>query len=182
MRLFVAINIPDNIRNEIKNIQKSLDFPELKIVEPKNLHITIKFLGEVGESLKDKIIEVLRGIKFQKFEIGLSNIGVFPNEKYIKVIWIGCQSSELVEFTKRVDMSLSKLGFELEKDYVPHLTLARVKKKPDEKLFKELNKIEGKFVGNFIVNDFLLKKSTLTRSGPIYEDIERFELDKSGEK
>ncbi len=171
MRLFVAINIPDNIRNEIKNIQKSLDFPELKIVEPKNLHITIKFLGEVGESLKDKIIEVLRGIKFQKFEIGLSNIGVFPNEKYIKVIWIGCQSSELVEFTKRVDMSLSKLGFELEKDYVPHLTLARVKKKPPSILHSFLEKYKTVEIDNFLVEKIVLKKSTLTPKGPIYEDI-----------
>lgn len=134
----------------------------------------MKFLGEVQPDKVEPIKEDLKKIKFKEFSVYLDSVGVFPSESYIRVIWIGLEPEEpVLELQKCVDEDLKKI-FKKEKNFKPHLTLARVKYIDDKKSFIEKLKkikIENK---KFDVKNFKLIKSTLTPEGPAYEDLEIF--------
>ena len=177
MRLFIAIEIPEEIKEYIVKIQKNIDATTNKIrfVNPNQIHLTLKFLGEVQPNNLEDIKNNLKKITLKPFSVVLDKIGVFPSENYIRVIWIGLKPEEpVLELQRNIDEELKKL-FKKEKDYKPHLTLARVKYIEDKKEFVEKLKninIENKKID---VNKFKLVKSTLTPKGPIYEDLEVFE-------
>lgn len=175
MRCFISIDIPEDIKDEIVEIQKDLEEQNLfsgKLTEKENLHLTLKFLGELDEQGVKRVRKKLGEIKFKKFKSGLENLGVFtPN--LIKIIWItlaGCG-----ELQKEIDEKLSSL-FGKEERFMSHLTIARVKSVKDkEKFISELGKIDYE-KKEFCVSEFKLKKSTLTEKGPVYEDIEVYNL------
>lgn len=176
MRLFIAIELPEEIKAELKEIQAKIDknLAKLRIVDPEKIHLTLKFLGEVEDSKIEKIKEKLKEIEFEPFELKIKDIGVFPSEKYIRVVWVGLEPEDKVAgLQQKIDNSLLQM-FKKEKDFKAHLTLARVKfVKEKEKFAESLKKIkvEEKF---FKVNSFKLIKSTLTPEGPVYEDLEEF--------
>ncbi|MFQ5892069.1 MAG: RNA 2',3'-cyclic phosphodiesterase, partial [Candidatus Methanofastidiosia archaeon] len=116
MRCFVAVEIEDELKDRILKIQNELKFEKMKIVEPQNLHITLKFLGEIDEEKTEKILEVLRNIskEFSPFRANLKKLGVFKNLNYVRVLWIGIDS-KMEELQKRIDERLSLLGFKREK-------------------------------------------------------------------
>ena len=104
----------------------------------------------------------------------LDKIGVFPNESYIRVIWIGLNpENEILELQKNIDENLKTL-FKKEKDFKPHLTLARVKYIENKEDF--INKLKNINIENkkIEINNFKLIKSTLTPNGPVYEELEVF--------
>jgi len=130
-RGFIAIDIEISpklieLTNNIKNTGANL-----KLVESENIHITIKVLADTEEKLIDEIEKIIiKSIKnISSFSIKLQGTGVFPNENYIKVIWVGIKNTEkVVIISKKIDEELSKLGFKREKrGFSPHLTIARVK-------------------------------------------------------
>ena len=175
MRLFIAVDF-----NELKDY-----FVELQTLLPKNaklslvktFHITLKFLGEVQPDKVEKIIEILKNIKFQPFAVFLDSIGIFPTENYIRVVWVGINPEEKVlELQKNIDDTLKPL-FKKEKGFKAHITLARVKYPEDKKQFLEQLKkikIENKKIE---IKDFRLIKSTLSPKGAVYEDLEIFNLE-----
>lgn len=169
MRLFIAIDL-DN-EDYFKDIQKQIDSENAKINLTKAYHLTLKFLGEVGEDNISKIKEELNKVSFENFKIRTTKIGVFPNANFVRVIWIGMEpENEIIELKNKVDDCLSDL-FRKEKDFKPHLTLARVKfVKDKDKFIENLKriKIEEK---EFNVSNIKLIKSTLTPDGPVYEDL-----------
>ena len=129
MRLFIAIEIPEEIKEHISKIQEKMDTAKNKIrfVNKDNIHLTLKFLGEVQPNKVDDIKNNLKKITFKPFSAVLDNIGVFPSESYIKVIWIGLKPEEpILELQKTIDEALKKM-FKKEKNFKPHLTVARVK-------------------------------------------------------
>ncbi|MCK4429006.1 MAG: RNA 2',3'-cyclic phosphodiesterase, partial [Candidatus Aenigmarchaeota archaeon] len=83
MRCFIAINIPEEIKSKIAEATKNLTDSGLKKVEMKNLHLTLKFIGDVEEKKADEIKQILNKINFNKFDISLKNFGFFPNETFI---------------------------------------------------------------------------------------------------
>jgi len=103
----------------------------VKLVEPENVHITLKFLGDTDESHMDEIDKIIKDTvkKIDPFNIQLKGAGVFPNQNYIKVIWIGIKQGEPIGvIASKIDEQLSKIGFKKEKrGFSPHLTIARVK-------------------------------------------------------
>ena len=175
MRLFIAIDF-NELKDYFAELQKLLP-KNAKLSLVKSFHITIKFLGEVQPDKADKIIEILKNIKFQQFAVFLDSVGIFPTENYIRVVWMGIKPEEnVLELQRNVDESLKSM-FNKEKDFKAHITLARVKYPEDKKLFlEELKKIkiENKKIE---IKDFRLIKSTLTPEGPIYEDLEIFNLE-----
>ena len=177
MRLFIAIEISEEMKEYIVKIQKNIDatINKIKFVNPNQIHLTLKFLGEVQPNNLEEIKNNLKKITLKPFSVVLDKIGVFPSESYIRVIWIGLKPEEpILELQRNIDEELKKL-FKKEKDYKPHLTLARVKFINNKKEFIEKIKnisIENKKI---YVNKFKLIKSTLTQKGPIYEDLEVFE-------
>lgn len=173
MRVFISIDIPDNVKEEILRIQKKLPEFSGKLTEEENLHLTLKFLGEIDEKQVKEIKDKLSEIKLERFYARLGEVGVF-NKKFIKIIWIKLDNCEKLQ--KEIDSKLSDL-FPKEKRFMSHLTIARVKNIKDKKKFiSEIEKIKINKI-NFLVSEFKLKKSTLTQDGPVYEDILEVELD-----
>jgi RNA 2',3'-cyclic 3'-phosphodiesterase len=172
MRCFISVDITDNVKKEIEKVQEQL--PEFlgKKIEYENLHLTLKFLGEVDEKKINEVKKRLSSLKFEKFEAKLDLIGIF-SEDFVRIIWLHLTDCEKLQ--KQIDEKLKNL-FKLESRFMSHLTLARVKSINDKKLFlKQLKEIKIPEL-KFSVNKFSLKKSVLTSSGPVYETLEEYNL------
>ncbi|AJF62383.1 MAG: 2'-5' RNA ligase [archaeon GW2011_AR20] len=177
MRTFIAIFLPKEILDYLYEVENKLkkELPaKINWVAKENLHFTLKFLGQVDEKNINSIKERLNRIKFGSFKIDLDKIGVFPNEEFIRVIWIGLKSKELGDLQRLIDYELLDL-FSKEQDFISHLTLGRIKNIQDKEKFKKALqiKIEDK---EFEINEFCLVKSELHKEGPSYEILERFKL------
>ncbi|MCX8146867.1 MAG: RNA 2',3'-cyclic phosphodiesterase [Candidatus Woesearchaeota archaeon] len=174
MRLFIAISISKEAEEELKRLQNELRYAKLNLV--KDFHLTLKFLGDVDNKKIDKIKERLKEIKSKKFSLELSDIGVFPSENYIRVVWVGLKpENKVVELQNAVESSLEDI-FEKDKNFKPHITIARVKAIENKKEFKSIIKnLKVKIVKSEITC-FKLIKSTLTPKGPVYEILEKFAL------
>ncbi|MDD5012138.1 MAG: RNA 2',3'-cyclic phosphodiesterase [Candidatus Nanoarchaeia archaeon] len=174
MRTFIAIDIPEKIKKEVLKIQEQLPPFEGKKTEFENLHLTLKFLGEVSDDKIEKVKEKLREIQFNPFETEIDSLGFFDNRKSNKyeqslIVWLHMKNCD--ELQKQVDSKLERL-FEKEKRFMSHLTIARVKSVENKKKFTEkLYKINIPKM-NFYVNNFILKESVLTSPGSIYKNIE----------
>ena len=172
MRTFISINISEEIRKEIKKIQDFL--PEFfgKKTELENLHLTLKFLGEVEEKTVEEIKEKLREIKIEKFKTEIDEIGIFsPN--FIRIVWLHMKDCDNLQ--KQIDNALKNL-FEPEKRFMSHLTIARIKGIKDKKRFlQDLEKIKIEKI-KFKVDKFYLMKSELTAEGPRYSVLEEYNL------
>lgn len=173
MRCFISIDLPNRIVEEIKQIQNKLPESIGKRTEPDNLHLTLKFLGEISEEKVKQVQEVLRKIKFKKFESEIDSIGVF-SEKVIRIAWLHLTTCDLLQ--KEIDKALQKLGFKSEQRFMGHLTIFRVKNVKNKKEFLErLQKIKIPKI-KFVVNNFKLKSSILKKECPVYEDVEVYNL------
>ncbi len=172
MRTFVAIDLPQEVIDELASVQKIL--PAARIALARDFHLTLKFLGELTPAKVDVVRDCLSRVRFKPFAASLSGIGVFPSESYIRVVWVGIEpEEEIVALQKQIDDALEK-EFPKEKGFEPHLTLARVKLIDDKERFKkQLQQVNVKSI-RFTVDSFKLKRSTLTREGAIYEDIAVF--------
>lgn len=172
MRVFVAVDLPQEAKDELALVQKQLSSAAAKMSLARDFHLTLKFLGEITPAKVDVVKRALSNVAFKKFTATVAGVGVFPSENYARVVWAGVEPEE--EFTglqKLIDDALEK-EFPKDKRFKPHLTLARVKFVSDKNaFFQQLRQIEVKSV-KFTVNSFKLKKSTLTREGAVYEDLE----------
>lgn len=170
MRLFVAIDIPKEISQELRELQRKFKgLAKIKMVS--SFHLTLKFLGDVEENKVDEIKKRLKEISFESFDLVLEDVGVFPNENNMKVIWVGALSKEVNDLQGKIEDKLSNL-FPRDERFQSHLTIGRVKfiKKLDE--FKE--KLKMKYSNSFKVENFKLIKSVLTKDGAKYTVLEVF--------
>ena len=171
MRLFVAIDLDQE--DYFKQIQGQL--PEVKATYPKVFHLTLKFLGEIDK--KEEIIKALENIKFNPFRLKTAEIGVFPSENYIKVVWLGLEeNNDLKKLQEDIEKALESFDFKKDHEFHPHITLARIKfiKQEEKKEFID-NLKQIKFAEKeFEVKEFKLIKPELTKQGPVYEDIKVF--------
>lgn len=177
MRCFLAIELPEEIREEIVRIQKQLPEAKFKLVEKENLHLTLKFLGELSDFQVNKVKEALTKVKFDGFKANLGTMGVFPSPSFVRVVWVSMEPIKKVkELHHLIDITLEKERFRRDKVFESHITLARVKGvKNKEEFIKKLREIKIKPL-EFSVESFVVKKSELTRKGPIYETIKEFKL------
>ena len=172
-RTFISIDLPKRVQREIKKLQDELPGFEGKRTDPENLHLTLKFLGEIDEEKIEEVKHRLKKVTFRKFESEVDEIGVF-SPKFIKIVWIHLSNCDKLQ--KLVDEKLEGL-FPKENRFMSHVTIARVKYLKNKNYFLgELDKIEIQAGLKFKVNNFELKKSTLTPDGPIYETLERYNL------
>lgn len=179
MRSFIAVDVSQELVTPITAIQSQITEGRIKFVEQENLHFTLKFLGEITEKKAEDVSENLRKIcsAFEPFSIFLKGTGVFPSLAYVKVIWIGVESEEFYTLSNLVDSGMAKLGFRQERNLVPHLTVGRVKAPGNKARFREqIEALKNVEVGEMTVQSVKLKKSELTRKGPIYTDIEDISL------
>ncbi|MBI2900018.1 MAG: RNA 2',3'-cyclic phosphodiesterase [Planctomycetes bacterium] len=184
MRAFLAIPIDDAVRDRIVETQKALQRADAGVrwVARENLHLTLKFLGDVAEPEISRLSERL-GLEAQRFpsmDLDLSGVGRFPPGGPPRVVWVGCRGdvSRLVGLAQAVERVATELGFPSEeRRFTPHLTIGRVKSpKNQERLLNALAARHDDVFGRARAEHFTLFRSTLTPDGPIYEQVVRFPL------
>ncbi len=161
MRCFIGAELPDSIKDLATSISKDIDG---KRVERENIHITIKFLGEVNDA--DKIVNKLSFLnEYPSFNVKIHGVGFFPSKDRPRVVWIGVISNDFVDLMKNVDDALYP-DFPKERSYVPHITIARVRKPIDTKKFDDIG-----FLGEVKIEKVTLFRSRLLPTGPVYSKI-----------
>jgi 2'-5' RNA ligase len=148
---------------------------DLKLVEPKNIHITVRFLGNITQPMVDKIFEEMKKVQFVPFNIKIRGTGAFPNLRYPRVLWAGITEGvdQLRNIFNQLEPRLRSLGFTPDpKGFSPHLTIARVKSGRNKaELAKFLNENANYEFGIVLAECLRLKKSDLTPKGPIYSTL-----------
>jgi len=169
MRLFLAVELGKDVKDELLRIRKEIEKTKLisaKYVEPENLHLTLKFFGELTRRQVDDIVEKLKEAKFEKFEAKLKNLGYF-SEEFIRVLWAGLECDKIKSLSQKIENLLGKN----EREFNCHITLARIKRISDKKKFKEFIKSFKVKRMVFLIDKIALKESILTEKGPIYSDV-----------
>lgn len=185
-RIFLAIDIPEKIKEQINNFNEKLKKLEINanFVEKENLHINLKFFGDTEEEKKEKIIETIKEVSenFNSFQLKAKDIGVFPNMNHIKVVWVGIEDKKdnLSNLQKELENEFEKIEIKKEnRNFVPHITLCRIKLgKNIEKIIKAIKENKDNEFGTFAVENISLIKSELLPKGPIYTIEKTFELKK----
>ncbi len=180
MRTFVAIELPRELTSQIDQLQAVLrkTGADVSWVKSQNVHITLKFLGEVKEEKIEDVYQVtelsVKGIR--KFQVNLQGLGGFPNLKRPRVIWIGVEKGKevLAELYPKVEEEFSKIGFPKEnRDFTPHLTIGRVKSlKNLDRLASEINKTSFQ-TEEFEIKEVVVMKSTLLPTGAVYTPLKK---------
>ena len=174
MRLFIAIEVPEHIQEVLLKAQEQIK-SSARLTLAKEFHLTLKFLGEVSDSKVEEIKLRLENVSFAQLNLTLHGIGVFPDALRPRVIWTGVQPQErIIELQKRIDAALSGM-FPAEKEYVPHLTLARVKKLENAQAFMAALKKRKIDSEQFSISFFSLIQSTLIPEGPVYTVLKKYE-------
>lgn len=178
LRTFIAVDI--NRHEVLSELGRAVDLlvetgADLKPVSVENMHITIRFIGEVPMQVVNSICSELSKMEFSSFKVRVRGVGVFPNISRPRVIWAGITSGveELTRIHEVAESFLRRLGFEPDREkFVPHITLARLRSNRNlSKLVKVLNDVVMRDFGEFVVDEVVLKRSILTPSGPIYSNI-----------
>jgi RNA 2',3'-cyclic 3'-phosphodiesterase len=176
IRAFIAVDFPSEVIKEIARVQSVLGGQKFtgKMTELENLHLTLKFLGEISDEKLEEVRGVLREIKFGKFEARLADAGTFSYRGKPSIVWIKVGGKGIFELQTMVDEAMSKCGFGKEDRFMSHLTVARVKyvKSPSE--FKEYVRATGVKDLEWEVGSFKLMKSELKPMGPVYTKVEEF--------
>ena len=182
IRAFLAIDLDDDLKPKINKIIrefKKID-ANIKYVDLQNLHFTLKFFGDIDTEGIDVLAERIGNVvnDFDSFNIKIKGCGAFPNKKRIKVIWVGLDEDQILkELHDKLDKEFNSLGFDLDKKFSSHLTIGRMRSaKGKDKVKSTIESFENVDIGSMKVTDIVLKKSTLTPAGPIYEDLIEFKL------
>ncbi len=185
IRSFLSIDIDDSrILSELASVLFSLQSigGDLKTVERENIHVTLKFLGNVDPSKLAQVKAALGQVKFPPFQLEVKGAGAFPNLSRINVVWIGLGEgwSHVQRIYEQTERLSSNLGFAKEtREFSPHVTVARVKssRKRDE-IASLLRGLSERAFGTLQVNAVRLKQSVLSSSGPKYSTL--FEVPAQG--
>lgn len=181
IRSFIAFDMDnESILKRITDVQNILakTGADLKLVEPKNIHITLRFLGNITPPTVEKIFEEMKKIQFIPFDVKIQGIGAFPNVSYPRVVWTGITegADQLRNIFSQLEPRLQSLGFTPDpRGFSPHLTIARVKSgKNKAELAKFITENANYEFGIVRAECLRLKKSDLTPKGPIYSTLKEF--------
>ena len=194
MRLFIALDIDDAIRQRIQRFMEGVSgfAPDARWVRPESLHVTLKFVGEKPNEIVEEIKRTLSGVRSESFEITFRGYGFFPTAKAARVFWVGIESGpHLATLAKAVDKATFALGVAKEDHpFTPHLTLARgggrsgsprwrkgdTPNKNFQRLQEKLAALPTPDFGNMTAHEFFLYQSQLAPGGSRYTKIARIAL------
>ena len=178
IRSFIAFDIEnEQVLSRLSAAQELLveTGADLKPVEPQNIHVTIRFLGDISPGMVDKIYETMKNVKFSPFTIQLRGLGVFPSINYPRVVWAGMTEGveQLRNIFTQLEPQIRALGFAADAHgFSPHLTIARVRSGINKQRLAELVMKKGDFEFGIIKADCLrLKRSQLSPKGPTYTTL-----------
>src|SRR5437660_5843500 len=180
MRLFVALEIPSMVRENLASLLESLRAvsPQTRWVRLENLHVTLKFIGEVPQAKLAGIRGALAGARSeQPVTLDFRGLGFFPNEKRPRVFWAGIEASpNLKTLAADIDGATEELGIPREqRPFSPHLTLARFEPpRLPEKLRAAIHENAAREFSSLRTNKFHLIESKLKSSGAEYTTVESF--------
>jgi len=173
VRAFVALELSKDVQDKLTLVQERIRSSKarLTLVDPKNIHITVKFLGEVDEKKILNVMDVLRSISFSPFPV-TAGIVTVNNPKRPHTIWCAIDDSgQGGRLFHCIEEVLEPLGFEREtRSFTPHATLARIKS-PHPTLFSAIDLLKDHSYGSCVISGITLKKSTLLPQGPVYNDL-----------
>jgi len=177
IRSFIAIEIPAAIRQAIGRMITEWDQAQYPVrwVKADNLHLTLKFLGEISEPVLNRVSQKIKSIseRFAPFRFSLQELGCFPSPKSPRVIWIGAAEGkkEVTSLQQIIEQELALIGLKPEaREFSPHLTLGRANAR-----FDPQNILATRYESSsFSVESLVLFKSTLTPGGPIYDKLQEF--------
>ncbi|HEX21076.1 MAG TPA: RNA 2',3'-cyclic phosphodiesterase [Actinobacteria bacterium] len=178
-RLFIGIRVPDTLRDELSKVKDKATFTAaVRWVETNNLHLTLKFLGDCKPSFVEPLSQKLQSIinKHHSFYLETTVIGSFPSPKRARILWLGLRGGgRLISMQNDIDEGLSEFGYEREeREYHPHITLARFKR--PAKI--DLDKLNNSLIFNerFKVGSVVLFESRLSKGGAEYSILKLFSL------
>jgi 2'-5' RNA ligase len=178
-RIFIAIDLPEEHRERLSEYSET-GLPGCRRTKPDQLHLTLRFAGNMSEESITLLKEKLNRAAVRGFTLTFSATGFFPNDRYPRVFWIGVDPCELLtELQFNVEAAVTEAGVpEENRKFVPHITLARLKPGSGAQesvplLRKQLRPMIGE---SFIVNSFRLYSSTVTDKGAVHDCLEEFPL------
>jgi len=185
VRAFVAIELPEVVKKGIAEIKNQYsDMEGVSWIKPEGAHLTIKFLGEIGMDVVDGLACALEPVmeKVKPFKMKIEDAGVFPNPSKPRVLWLGVREEKnLKQIHLKVDEEARRVGISKEeRNYHPHITIARIKSdEPPQRLKEFLKEFKGKTLWNDVeVKSIVIYKSILRSDGAEYEKL--YEIPLSG--
>jgi len=181
IRSFIAFDLESQeVLTKLTYVQKLLieTGADLRPVAPQNIHVTIRFLGDISPAMVDKIHESLKNVKFTPFTIQIKGMGVFPNLNYPRVVWAAMTegTEQLKGIFSQLEPQIRALGFAADQyGFSPHLTIARIRSaKNKQNLTEFINKKSDYEFGTIRAECLRLKRSQLSPKGPTYSTLREF--------
>lgn len=176
MRLFVALPLPDHVRRQLGLLCAGL--PGARWVPPENLHITLRFLGELSGGEMDDVDAALAGISAPRFSLSLAGVGAFGSGSRVRAVWAGAvREPAILHLRDKIESAVVRAGLEPEgQKYQPHVTLTRPKGTPVPKLQEFLASHSLFRSEPWDVTYFSLYSSFLAHENAIYREERRYEL------
>jgi RNA 2',3'-cyclic 3'-phosphodiesterase len=170
LRLFVALGLPDGVIARLGMLCSGL--PGATWVEPANMHITLRFIGEVDRGLAEDCALALESVAVSPFRLTICGVGQFGAGKRARVLWAGVEkSAALGHLHDKIESALVRAGLEPEpRKFSPHVTLARLRDSPKERLVGYLQAHAALQVGPFPVDRFILYSSRPGKEAPAYRE------------
>ncbi|KMQ50114.1 2'-5' RNA ligase [Chitinispirillum alkaliphilum] len=164
-RLFVAIDLPENIKEKITSTY--LAIPSAKWIDKDQLHLTLRFIGETSRETAESLDSCLRGIDFPPISLTMKGVGFFPPRKQPRILWCGiAENEQLMRFQNKIERAVSASGISPDnRKFHPHITVARLKNSPPERVadYMAMNSLFE--TEQFTVSEFHLYSSHLSREG-----------------
>lgn len=187
IRAFIAIELPPEIQTRLQSAAETMRSGRtlaVRWVSPGNIHLTLKFLGEIDPARLPRLREGLElaASVCRPSELVVGGLGAFPNNRQPRVIWVGVEvPPQLQELARAVDTAAEKIGCPREdRPFAPHLTLGRVQKQAAREEIAQISQALASTsvgeLGRFTATGFTLFRSDLRPSGPIYTPLARFEF------
>ena len=171
LRLFLGLCLPKSVKDQLAPMKSGL--PEARWIDRENLHLTIRFIGEVEETLAEDIHDGLSTLKFEAFPLQLKGIDCFQSRNKVRSVWTGTVTSYHLKTLKRkVEQNLRRTGLQVEtRKFSPHVTLARLKRAPLTSVIPYLEANCGFQTESFQVDQVFLFRSHLGHRGATYETL-----------
>ena len=183
IRAFIAVDLDDPVIEKVCNVVEILKprITEIRWLRKENLHLTLKFLGNIAESQVEPITAALRhplGL-FSPCTISAKGLGVFPDFRRPKILWVGLTGDQLVQLAAEIESALMPLGFTPEnRAFTPHLTIGRWREgsRPAKNLRQEIDSLNDFEFGACAVRQIVLFQSVLKPEGATYSELRTIQL------